>query len=808
MNPQTLKYYIEHLINFYREREVIIYKKKYHTERWSYLDLYNFTHKVAAFFTVKGISKGDKILIYAPNRPEWDGIFLGCALSGVIAVPIDFNSRPQFASNIYKEVEAKLIFVSIYKQVEGTNQVYIEDLRYILESIDQKEINVHIDENTILEIVYTSGTTSDPKGVIITNKNLVWNIRSIGKVMPLEKNSVLLSILPLSHLFEQVIGFLNCLRYGAKIVYLESRKSSQIIEVLKQEKITNIVTVPIFLALLKKKIEARITDQRKFNTLLKIFKTKPLFLKKIIFGKIHKKLGEHLKFFMVGGAFLDSEIEDFWNSIGITVFQGYGLTETSPVVSCNTPSERKEHSAGKVIPNVKIKIDQDGEILVKGPNVTPGYYQNPDETKKHIQEGWLSTGDIGVIDKDGYLFLKGRKKDMILSSSGINIYPEDIEYVLNRIEEVKDSCVFGEEKEGKTMIIAAILLKGETNPQEVMRKANKQLNLSQQINKIIAWPEEDFPRTSTLKIKKSEVARRLKSKEPIFKKTIPKNRLLTLLSKFTSGSITKKSNLMTDLKIDSVYRVELLAQIDEEYDVEISEDSINQNTTVKDLENLIEKATKVSTRQGFKTWPLNIGVLRSFFQQILFIALRLFCKLEVIGKENLVSIKKPAIFVANHNSHLDTPIILKALPFYLRKKMAVAAAADYFFEGKFWLPIFVRIFLNAYPFSRTSAIRRSLKYSGWLMDQGYSILNYPEGTRSIDGKMGNFKIGIGMMVKEMDAWVVPLRLTGTHKILPKGRSLPKRGKVQLIFSEPLIFSYKDSYVDIARRLEKTIKTLQ
>ncbi|GAJ12358.1 unnamed protein product, partial [marine sediment metagenome] len=186
-----------------------------------------------------------------------------------------------------------------------------------------------------------------------------------------------------------------------------------------------------------------------------------------------------------------------------------------------------------------------------------------DETKKHIQEGWFSTGDIGVIDKDGYLFLKGRKKDMILSSSGINIYPEDIEYVLNRIEEVKDSCVFGEEKEGKTMIIAAILLKGETNSQEVMRKANKQLNLSQQINKIIAWPEEDFPRTSTLKIKKSEVARHLKSKEPIFKKTIPKNRLLTLLSKFTSGSITKKSNLMTDLKIDSVYRVELLAQIEE-----------------------------------------------------------------------------------------------------------------------------------------------------------------------------------------------------------------------------------------------------
>jgi long-chain acyl-CoA synthetase len=265
---------------------------------------------------------------------------------------------------------------------------------------------------------------------------------------------------------------------------------------------------------------------------------------------------------------------------------------------------------------------------------------------------------------------------------------------------------------------------------------------------------------------------------------------------------------MTDLGIDSIYRVELLALIEEEYDVEIPEDSINQNTTVKDLEKLINTAAKVSTRQNFMIWPLRIGFLRSFFQQILFTAIRFFCKLEIIGKENLINIKKPVIFVANHNSHLDTPLILKALPFYLRRKMAVAAAEDYFFEGKFWLPVFAKIFLNAYPFSRTSAIRRNLKYSGWLMDQDYSILIYPEGTRSIDGKMGNFKIGIGMIAKEMDARVIPLRLKGTHEILPKGRSLPKRGKVQLIFSEPLFFSYLDSYISVAQRLEKTIKTLQ
>lgn len=806
MNPQTLKYYIERFVNLYKDREAIIYKKKYRTERWSYLDLYNFAHKIAAFFSKEGISKGDKILIYTHNRPEWGGVFLGCALSGVIAIPVDFNSRPEFTLNIYKEVEAKLIFTSIYKQVEGTNQIFIEDLRHILASIKQTEINVPIDENTILEIVYTSGTTSNPKGVIITNKNLVRNIKSLSKVVPVKKNYIFLSILPLSHLFEQVIGFMDPLIFGAKIVYLESRKSSRIIKALKQENITNIAAVPLFLEVFKEKIESKITNQKRFNALLKALKTTPIFLRKIIFGRIHKKLGGHLKFFVVGGAFLDQEIEDFWNSIGITILQGYGLTEASPVASCNTMSSRKEQSVGKPIPDVKIKIAQDGEILVSGPNVTPGYYQNSDETKKHIQDGWLFTGDIGVIDKDGYLFIKGRKKNMILSSSGVNVYPEDIEQVLNKMKEVKDSCVFGEEKDGKITIKAAIVFRGETNPQETRKHANGQLNPGQQINEIVVWPDEDFPRTPTLKIKKHEVAKRLQSKEPISKKIISGDKLSTLLSKFTSGSIAKKSNLMTDLKIDSVRRVELLTRIEEEYDVEIPEDSVNQDTTVQDLKNLIEKATGASPKQDFKKWPLRVGNFRSFFQQLLFVVLIPFCRLEVKGKKNLAKLKKPVIFVANHNSHLDTPLILKALPFHLRRKMAVASAADYFFKGKYWLSILVRILFNAYPFSRTSAIRRSLEYSGWLLDQGYSILIYPEGTRSIDGKMGHFKTGIGMLVKEMDVWVAPVKLTGTHKILPKGKAIPKRGKIQLVFGEPLIFSHKDSYVDIAKRLEETIKT--
>ncbi len=808
------------LINKFKKYDkniAIINKTEFRTFQWTYSKLCLYIKKFSAFLEKNNIKKGDKIALLYQNSPEYVITFLGAILKGAILIPIDIRSTDDFIKKIITKTNPKLFFTTKYKLIKYKKKIYLEDLEYLLENIKPTNKTEKINKDDIVEIVYTSGTTGIPKGVMLTHKNIASNINSLKKIVQLDNTYRFLSLLPLSHLFEQTVGLFTPLNSGSSIIYIPSLRASTILDALK-EKVTNIVIVPRLLQLLKQKITAEIKTQKKeklFNLLLKLAKkTKN---RKFLFSKIHKKF-PYLKFFIVGGAPLDLELELFWELMGFTLVQGYGLTEASPVISCNSPYERKLGSVGKVLPNVTIKLTKDNEILAKGNNITQGYYKNKKKTKQLFSKKWLKTGDIGYLDKENFLFIKGRKKDMIVTSEGINVYPEDIEEILNKTQGVKDSCVVGIKKNNHEEIHAVLLLKDKNKAKQIINSANQKLSPHQQIQNSTIWPKEDFPRTPTMKIKKNIVIEMLKKKTKKEIITAKKDKLYSIISRIKNISTDKikpNSELYYDLKLSSIDRIELISAIEQEFNIDIEEDSITNKTTVKQLKNIIEKRVSKPTR--FRRWTLTLPIkmIRYLFQLIIvFPIIKIFCSTKIIGKENLKNIKAPVIFVSNHTSHFDTPLILSKLPFRFKTNIAVAAWAE-FFQAKKPFQKFRKlllynlgtIFLNLYMFPREKGFMKSIKYTGELIDKNHSILIFPEGERTKNGKINPFKLGIGIIASNMKVPVIPIKLQGLFEILPRNSNFPKkRGKVTIKFAQPL-YVRDESYIDTTKKIEEAIKSL-
>ena len=792
-------------------KTAFVYKTRYRTISYSYADLLRLVRKTASFLHKQGLRKGDHILLYAYNCPQWSVLFLACASLGIVVVPVDFSSLPGFAQTIAQKTKAKAAFFSYMKPLRLKRNYLLEDLFFFVEAMPDYSSKTSVLSDDLLEIVYTSGTTSDPKGVMITHNNIISNLLAMATAAPVKKNTTVLSILPLSHLFEQTIGFLVPLFFGATIVYSASLKPNALLQAFRDEHITTMVTVPAFLQSLRDAILRTLGPKNTslFLGLQRFTKSLPLQLRRLFFQRVYKKIGHSFSSFVVGGAPLDRSLEDFWESLGVQVLQGYGLTETSPVVSCNTFTTKKPYTVGKVLPGVQVKLNAEGEILVKGASVTQGYYANSKKTKESFSNGWYMTGDYGMLDEDGYLVLKGRKKNIILSSSGLNVHPEDIEQVLLQQLEVKDCCVLGIERAGVTTITAVVLPKTPSlHKASLLQTINKALAPHQQVQDLVLWREQDFPRTTSLKIKRQEVLAKLDKQKTLPTPPTTSNKLYALLAQVTHQPLSKireHAFLTKDLQLDSLRRVELLSALEDEYGVDIEESSITDKTKVKDIEQLLKTAQKNNHVPLIKEWQLSSPVifLRMCLQSLLFPLISIFTPLRVKG---ILHLEKPSILVCNHTSHFDTFTILRTLPFSLRRKVTVAAAADYFFSNWFF-SFLSRLILNAYPFSRTSNVKKSLEATGELLDNGYSILIYPEGTRTVTGHMNPFKVGIGLLASQMQVPLIPLRLDGLFQVLPKNASVPRRSKVTLRIGAPFSVRQTDSYLFITKHIEQQVKAL-
>ena len=416
----------------------------------------------------------------------------------------------------------------IYSQKE-----LLEKGKKLLESGDRRFLDAKINNEEMGIMLFTSGTTSASKAVMLSHKNIVTNIMDIGKVFDIDENDTLLSFLPLHHVFECTVGFLFLISIGASIAFCDGVK--HMVDNLKEYEITAMISVPAVYDIMYRKLLKGIEKKGKLETVKKGIKISQALLKakidirRKLFAEIHSNFGGKLRLLVAGGAALDPETEKGFNELGLDMVQGYGLTETAPVVAASSPKYKRLGSIGKKFPSVEVKIDNPneegiGELLVKAPNVMVGYYNNEEATKEAIEsDGWFHTGDLAKIDKDGYIFITGRKKNVIVLQNGKNIYPEEIETLINKIEGVKESMIYGMPDEGDLKISAKIVydrdimkeIHGKQSESEVeefldeeVKRINKTMPPYKYIRSVIIT-EEELIKTTTLKIKRHEEMKKI-----------------------------------------------------------------------------------------------------------------------------------------------------------------------------------------------------------------------------------------------------------------------------------------------------------
>lgn len=508
------------------------------------------SRRLANYLIKIGVNKGEKLAILSESMPEWGAALFASVLSGAITIPLDVKLTIYELTSILNDCKPKVLIVSnAHLEVGLKLKETISSIEHIIILDDSGSNNAypslynisyendskwrHRASNKTAIIIYTSGTTGNPKGVEISFKNVMAQVNSVSQCFDLGVNEKLLSILPMNHLLELTVGFLTFLSQGTSIYYSQSLKPKDLFSIIRDKKITFMLVVPAFLKLLKSSIETEVKNLSPFKQALfkfnyKIAKFIPFYsVRKFLFKSVHKRIGSEFKGCLLGGAPIDPAIGNFFETIGIIVFEGYGLTEASPVVAANTIKHRRLGSVGRPIPNVEAKIDEaTGELLIKGNNVMKGYYNQPELTAQAIdQDGWLHTGDIARIDQDGFIFITGRIKSMIVLNGGKKVFPEEVEAVMEKSPKFAEICVFGAkrsggQKDGTEDIYIAIvpsqevldIAKDDEEVNKIVRAEVKLLSerlssYKKPTNIIIA--KGPFPRTSSRKVKKEEVKKEL-----------------------------------------------------------------------------------------------------------------------------------------------------------------------------------------------------------------------------------------------------------------------------------------------------------
>ena len=628
----------------------------------------------------------------------------------------------------------------------------------------------------------------------------------------------ILDLLPSSHVLGQFTGLFVPVAIGGAVAFMDEIHPASIIDTVRRERISVVATVPRFLESLREELE------RRFDLDAALASSGGGLVGGL--GRwwrhraVHDVFGWKFWAVVSGGARLPEDDEDFWHRLGFVVIQGYGMTETSSLVTTNHPLHPKRGSLGKAVGNQEIKLAEDGEILVRGNNVSLEYFgESPTGGR-----GWLATGDLGEIRDDGVLYYRGRKKDVIVGADGMNVYPADVEAALNHQPEVKDAVVVARASE-RGDIVHAVLLMASGDPQTAVDNANVELEAHQRVHGWSLWPHDDFPRTpSTLKVRRHEVVAQLESPTPPKRGHGARAVLAHQLGR-ESADLGSAQRLSDELGLTSLDRVELLTRLETELGRELSEAELADVETVEQLEAWAAKPAPVTHERS----PLDglarftrlapIRLVRALFRETVIRPLfRHYLPLSIDG--DVSGISKPVIFAANHQSNLDTLAVLTALPYSWRGTIAPVVQQEYFDaylerRGSFgqrlsaalqyWLAL---VLVHAFPLPRSgTATRRPMRFAGSLVDHGYSILIFPEGRLTRDGTIERFKPGVGLLAVRLGLAVVPVHLDGLYAIMSYRERWPKRGPVRVRFGPPLHFDEATTFEEAARRVEDAVRAL-
>jgi long-chain acyl-CoA synthetase len=821
--------FMDPVVREHGPRHALRWREGYRHHGVTFDELGRAVHAAAYRVHDAGLRPGDAVLLFGPSGPDWAVAFFAAVLVGGVVVPLDETSRGAFAAEVARRTRVRLQIVHKgLEVVPGLPGLTLGDFHPTPLAAWRRFEPAPRRPDDLLEIVYTSGTTSQPRGVMLTHGNVVSNIAALREAMDWNQpGHRFLSVLPLSHMLGQALGLFGPLRFGATVFFPGTRRPSVLRDCFHRERITVLVTVPALLDRIRQQVLAaaeRDGRRARLERALQLARRLPHGLRRPLLHRVRRQAFPDLQFVFAGGAALSPVTEEFFDALGIQALQGYGMTEAAPVITCNTPAAHRPGTVGLPLPGVTVRAAADGEILVRGPNVTPGYWEDVDASRQLLAGGWLHTGDLGACEADGHWRILGRKKELILGPSGMNVYPEDVEQVLNQLPGVRDSCVVGLEEAGRMRVVGCVLLKEGVawDAAGLLAAANERLAAHQRLQAVERWPGRDFPRGRTLKVKRADVLARLRRAETrpagtaVAAPAADGDELLGLLRdclpSLDGRRIEEGQRLAADLGLDSLARLDLLSRIEERLGVELGEGEIDDTTTVADLRGKLAGRTGVVVRPRFPRWARrpSWATARGFLGLMWRPLFRAYCPEHVQG--SLDGVAGPVLFIANHTSHLDTPAVLAALPRRWRRRTAVAAAADHWFgtgrglRGRLMAST-ACLLCHAFPFSRTDAVEPSLRYLGELLDDGWSVLLYPEGTRSTTGGMGQFRPGIGLIARAVQVPVVPVALSGCYRALPKGRFLPRPARIDVAFGEPCRPPFRDGPAAIATLLEQRVRDL-
>ena len=773
--------------------------------------------QVGLYSSMLGDVANQRVVIFSENRHEWVYAFYAIIKNKGIAVPVDALSTAEDLAYILKDCRPHTVFVSadrstVLHEAMAASGHYpsvcvLEDFHGAKEPVAGEEIIIHDEEATAL-ILYTSGTTGSPKGVMLSFTNIFTNLDAVCHDVPVfDPDDKVIVLLPVHHVFSLVGTIIAPLYVHATLVFNNSLAADEMIATLQRHKVTILIAVPRLYQLLYKGLNEKI----RHNVLARIFlgvavAVKSKKLSRILFATVHKKFGGHIKYMVSGGAAIEPRVIRFFMNLGFEVLEGYGMTETAPMITFTRPGKAKPGIPGQPLKGIKVEI-RDGEIVVSGNNVMQGYYNKPVETEEVLKDGWLYTGDLGFIDESGYVNITGRKKEIIVLSNGKNINPAELEETITTsFDEVKECGVFMKDDSLQAIILPDFKKLGDKGIKDyeqyikwnVIDIFNKKITPYKKILKFHITGGE-LPKTRLGKLKRyalEDLVTKKKESSVDEPHTNEYQVLKRFLEEETQQTVLPTHHIELDLALDSLGKVSLSAFIETAFGVTIHESNLSDFVSVQKLAEYInQKKTRLSF-DGIN-WSkilkekVHLTLPKSWFTHNLFknitqVLFRLFLRIRGEGLENLP--ESPCIIAPNHQSILDGFLVVSFFKRKFVKKTYVYAK-----ERHFRNPVmrFLASRNNIILVDINKDLRLSIQKLAEVLKKGKNLIIFPEGTRTLTGKIGDFKQTFAILSKELNIPVIPVAIQGSYNILPSGsRILRLYKKVTVSFLSPV---YPDNH---------------
>ena len=841
-------------------------------EEYRFADVIARANTIAAGLQQRCIQRGDRVGILMENIPQWVFLLLGALRIGAVTVPLPTTLPENSVRLLVQHAGCKLIVADEQNwekaaqvaEALGCQLISAPELGRGEPRPEQGSISNGSPGDTAI-IIYTSGTTGNPKGVELTYDNLNTEIRGAIELLQVSPDYRILSVLPFSHVLPLIANGIGPLCGGAAVVFLSSISPQRIIDAFHRHRITFFVCVPQFFYILHKRIFSQAASQplpvrllfRSMRTVARL--TNNAALRRKLFSKVHKAIGPDLRLLASGGSRFEPHIAQDLNELGYTVLQAYGLTETSAAATITPLSDNHIGTVGRPLRGVTVRVDSAnndgvGEVWIRGPVVMKGYYHAPDETSEVIRDGWLRTGDLGLLDPDGFLSITGRSKDVIVLANGENVYPEELEMHYSKSPLIKEICIVGAAEgsgAGNREILHAIVVpdmdefrqRGQTSVMEIIRFEIE--NLSRQVPsyyriRSLAIRNEPLPRTVTRKLKRFEIQqdesnrrkthaapmRETKEEHPRFKQGC--GAVLSELiheAKPRVGALDPTMNIELDLGFDSLGRVELLASAEARLGTHIPEQEATRIFTLGELIDAFETSS-TSESVARRSWKEILNVdqgdelnhhyilnARHLVNPSAFIVMRMvkllsriLFQLRYYGVENLPR-TMPFLICPNHESFLDGPLLVSILPRHVIYNMFIHGYADH------WKNAFSRQLAkmcNIVAIDPNVNLVRAMQVAAVGLKHGRALLIFPEGMRSIDGHVANFKKGAAILACELGVPIVPVGIRGTFEAWPRGGGF-RLHPVEFHFGKPIdpraLRQAEDPYKAITEKLQSEVAVL-